>query len=225
MSMRINQDAFLPVHMVDFTLRLANGRQDFERLHVAEKAELGDVAAPPDEIERIWRDYPYGIYILEQQQKDGTQPIYVGTFVILPVDEKISHDFRQGRIGYQDLDQANLKLDQVLEEGWSIWRIALLQIVPSYRKLQYQELIPWLLAHAFNSWADSGVVRYPVQVFTTGFTAEGEAMLKRFGFTEETPGEKMAGGRPCYSITANDKNEVFSPLISRGLERLLPIEG
>jgi hypothetical protein len=35
----------------------------------------------------------------------------------------------------------------------------------------------------------------------------------------------MAGGRPCYSITAHDKNEVFSPLISRGLERLLPIEG
>lgn len=222
--MRINQDAFLPVHMVDFTLRLAKNRQDFETIHVAEKAELGDVAASPDELEQWWRDYPYGIYLLEQKHQDGSKT-HVGTFMIMPFEEKASNDFRQGRIGYHDLRNANLKVDQVIAAGWSIWRIALLQIVPAYRKLQYQELIPWLLAHAFNSWADSGVVRYPVQVFTTGFTAEGEAMLRRFGFTEETPGEKMAGGRPCYSITANDKNEVFSPLISRGLERLLPIEG
>ena len=217
----LNREAFTPVYYDNFVVRLASKFEDFENIHNAERAEMGDAAEPPSEIKRVWDDYPYGMYVLEELGAAGAS--YVGTFLVIPVDEKVANDFRQGRVGYKDLDQANLKLATVAQAGWSVWRIWLLQIVPAYRKQAYRHLIPWLLAHAFDSWAESGAVRYPVEIFTTGYTAEGEAMLRRFGFQMETPGEKMAGGKPCYSRICHDKNEIFVPLFDRGLDHLLPV--
>jgi hypothetical protein len=33
----------------------------------------------------------------------------------------------------------------------------------------------------------------------------------------------MAGGKPCYSRICHDKNEIFVPLVDRGLDHLLPV--
>ena len=217
----LNFEAFTPVRFDNFVVRLASKTEDFENIYRAAYAELGEIAAIPDEIKRVWDDYPYGMYVLEEE--GGGSPVYVGTFVVVPVDERVAKDFRQGRVGYKDLDQANLKLATVAQAGWSVWRIWLLQIVPAYRKQAYRHLIPWLLAHAFDSWAESGAVRYPVEIFTTGYTAEGEAMLRRFGFSLETPASQMLGGKPCYSRICHDKNEIFVPLFDRGLDHLLPV--
>jgi len=217
----LNLEAFTPVRYEQFVVRLAGKMEDFENIHHAAFAELGDVSAPPEEIKRVWDDYPYGMYVLEDQRPEET--VYVGTFVVVPVDKASATNFRQGHLSYKDLDQANLKLATVAQAGWSMWRIWLLQIVPAYRKQAYRHLIPWLLAHAFDSWAESGAVRYPVEIFTTGFTAEGEAMLRRFGFDLETPGSQMLGGKPCYSRLAQDKNAIFAPLFDRGLDHLLPV--
>jgi len=217
----LNLEAFTPVRYEQFVVRLASRMEDFENIHHAERAEMGDAAEPPSEIKRVWDDYPYGMFVLEEVGAEGSN--YVGTFMVIPVDKEVAKDFRVGRLSYKDLDKANLKLATVAQAGWSMWRIWLLQIVPAYRKQTYRHLIPWLLAHAFDSWAESGAVRYPVEIFTTGFTAEGEAMLRRFGFDLETPGSQMLGGKPCYSRLAQDKNAIFAPLFDRGLDHLLPI--
>ena len=92
----------------------------------------------------------------------------------------------------------------------------------AYRVPTADNPVALLLAHALNLWADSGHVSYPVELFSTGFTIQGQRLLERFGFAPEVPAEQMANQRPLFVKRATSKNDLFAILGQRGLDALLP---
>ena len=100
------------------------------------------------------------------------------------------------------------------------WYIGGMIIDSAYRKPHSGNPIGMLLTMALNNWADSGDLAYPVTIFSTAYSPEGEKLLRRFGFELVRAGDQMPDGDPLYQRVAADKNSLFKFFAQHGIPQL-----
>jgi hypothetical protein len=201
----------------DFTIRHALDRQSFEADYQFQLAEYGNEAYSFEHMLKTWERYPLGAYLLWEGNR------VVGDLHLWPVDDEWATSFIDGKIDYY-VDFTPKSLADVLVKGCQRWRVGSLIIHPDYRKPSKMNPIGFLLAAALNDWAETAALTYPVQVFTTAYTPQSAALLRRFGFERIREPEQMANNTPLYALTANSKSELTQTLFRRGLPKFLTAE-
>lgn len=212
------------VRLGELTVRLAETQQDLENIHAIEYPVFGELAFTVAQQQAWLKRFPAGIFVMERDvstKAGGQGTEFLGNFHLWPVAPDLANRFKQGQLTYSDLLPVTMA-DVVAAGGWPLWRIASLFVEAAYRVPTADNPVALLLAHALNLWADSGHVSYPVELFSTGFTIQGQRLLERFGFAPEVPAEQMANQRPLFVKRATSKNDLFAILGQRGLDALLP---
>ena len=198
----------------DFTIRHARGRDDLIANIDLQLPEYGDYTWPIEHVMDIWARYPYAIYLLWEGDR------VVGNFHLWPAEDAWADSFLAGQAGYKDFTPKSLA-EVLSNDGCQRWRVSSLIIHPDYRKPSKMNPIGFLLAAALNDWAETAALTYPVQVFTTAYTPQSAALLRRFGFERIREPEQMANNTPLYALTANSKSELTQTLFRRGLPKFL----
>ncbi|MBM3602235.1 MAG: hypothetical protein FJX22_00420 [Alphaproteobacteria bacterium] len=197
----------------DFTIRHARGQEDLIANIDLQIPEYNDDTWPIDPLMQVWARYPYAMYLLWEGER------VVGDFHLWPADDDWADAFLAGQAGFEDF--APKSLAEVLVDGCQRWRVGSLIIHPDYRKPTKMNPIGFLLAAALNDWAETSALKYPVQVFTTAYTPQSAALLRRFGFERIREPEQMANQKPLFALTANSKADLTNTLFRRGLPKFL----
>ena len=192
------------------TLRLMSSDDDLAQDRALGRAEYGDDAAPVSIMRQRLEKYPYGAFGLFEG-KD-----LVGSLCLWPIPSANAQDFYDGKIGYYDLWPMKM-FDLVEQGGANLWRISNLLIHPRYRIASPHNPVAFLLASAINSWAESGHMRYPVEVFTTAYTLPSQLLLQRFGFVKVREASQMKPGKPLFAVRAESKEGLFRGFAEHGL--------
>jgi hypothetical protein len=192
------------------TLRLMSRDDDLARDEALCRTEYGDDVAPVAVMRQRLENYPYGAFGLFEGED------LVGSLHLWPMQQQDAQDFYDGKVSYNDLWPMKM-FDLVDAGGASLWRISNLLIHPRYRIASSHNPVAFLLASAMNSWAESGHLRYPVEVFTTAYTRQSQLLLQRFGFVQVREASQMKPGKPLFAVRADSKEGLFRGFAEHGL--------
>lgn len=201
------------IRMNGFTLRPIQTHAELVMIQQMEQPDYQDVTPSQDQMLGRWQNNPdcfLGLFWSEE----GAETL-IGHIRIYPISSELLNRFRQGEACYDDIWP--LPLAEVQRNGCNLWYIGSMIIDKSFRKPTKNNPIGLLLAHTLNAWADSGTLRYPINIYTTGLKLQSQAMLRRFGFKLDVPGELLANKAPLYVLNAESKNALFEPFVKRGL--------
>jgi hypothetical protein len=201
----------------DWVVRPVQNQQDIELVDAIDTAHWGNRAFSLEQLILWHQAYPPGNRLL------CLEDTVVGGIAIWPIDPKQATAFCAG-----DLPESQLfPLSKETIAGHAVphwpathWYIGGMIIDAPYRKRHSANPIGMLLTMALNSWADSGDLAYPVTIFSTAYSAEGERLLQRFGFELVRDGNQMPDGDPLYRRVAADKNSLFQSFAQHGIPQL-----
>ncbi len=192
------------------TLRLMSSDDDLVRDEALCRTEYGDDVAPVAVMRQRLHNYPYGAFGLFE----GSE--LIGSLHLWPMHQDDAKDFYDGKTSYNDLWPMKM-FDLVQQGGANLWRISNLLIHPRYRIASPHNPVAFLLASAMNSWAESGHMRYPAEVFTTAYTLPSQLLLQRFGFVQVREASQMKPGKPLFAVRAESKEGLFRGFAEHGL--------
>jgi hypothetical protein len=214
-KMRCLSMSFSPyyVRMHNFITRPIQDEAELRQIEQMESPEYQAVTPNIDQMIGRWQTNPHAFLGLFQEE-DGGQRL-IGHIRIHPIAAEVLDRFRGGLAGYEEIWP--LPLAQVQRDGCSLWYIGSMVIDKAFRKPTQNNPIGLLLAHALNAWSESGTLRYPISIYTTGLKPESRAMLRRFGFQLEVEGALLVNQAPLFALHAASKNDLFAPFLRRGL--------
>jgi hypothetical protein len=201
----------------DWVVRPIKNQQDLKLLDAIDVANFGERAFSIERLETLHRRYPEGHRLC------CLQDTIIGYITLWPMAKQMAEDFCGGKLREKDL--LPIDIEQFQEEGGGTqdWYIGGMVIDPAFRRPIKDNPVGLLLAMAMNSWAESGKLSYPARVFTTAYSKEGEALLRRFGFELLRSGLEMPDGDPLYSRTALNKNDLFEVFIKHGIPNIFSV--
>ena len=197
----------------DWIVRPVQNEQDLAWVNNMDHSNFGTQAALPTELLKSWHDsYPFGLRLLCHDDW------IFGYISLWPITSQQASELAAGRLFEKDLCPIPSK--NVQADGTNHWYIGGMVIDPTLRKPFKGNPIGMILAMALNSWAESGVVTYPTEVYSIAFSSEGAALLSRLGFTEIKTAQEMPDGFSLYRRAAPSKNGLFEIFAQRGIPHL-----
>jgi len=198
----------------DWIVRPVQNERDLAWVNRMDHNNFGNQVALPTELLQSWHEsYPYGLRLLCHDDW------IFGYISLWPISSKQASELAAGQLFEKDLHP--ISWNTVQEGSIHHWYIGGMIIDPALRKPIKDNPIGMILAMALNSWAESGVVDYPTEVFSIAFSSEGGALLRRLGFSEARSAADMPDGFPLYRRSALNKNDLFEIFAKRGIAHFL----
>jgi hypothetical protein len=196
----------------DWVVRPAKDASDIERVHDFAVAHFGATAFPVTQLADWHERYPLGRMLLCDRDR------VVGYISLWPITAEQATVFCAGTLSEKNL--LPIVVEEVFRNPVQHWFISSMVIAPELRKPIKDNPIGMLLAMALNHWAESGQLQYPIDVFTAAFSAEGAALIKRFGFEQIRSAAETVDGEPIWQRIAKDKNQLFELFAKHGIPNL-----
>ncbi|MBU3655248.1 MAG: hypothetical protein FGM23_02670 [Alphaproteobacteria bacterium] len=198
----------------DVIIRFAETTADLQAVVDLNAPFYGEINFPLEHEQMLWNRHPFGIITLWLGDR------LIGETRIWPVPPLDAIHYQAGQLSYTKV--IPIPYQQTVEAGgWSHWYIGNLLLDPEYRALPKSSPLPWLLAAAIELWRDTNPVRFPAEVFTSGYSSESDAMLRRFGFMEVVPAGALPllHGNAMFRRQADTMEDLIRPFAMR-----LPIQ-
>ncbi|MBE9584484.1 GNAT family N-acetyltransferase [Mucilaginibacter sp. JRF] len=157
-----------------------------------------------------WKCYPAGIFILCRNSN------IVGYFSMWPIKEATFKQISSGRRRERELKRQSI-IGKDSTEQRPYWYITNIVVQKKYRKT---DAIKTLLREALRKWVNEGNLADDVKLCAFGYSKEGKALIKGFGFHELKSADETADNLPLYVFTSTNQN--INILVNRLTNNTIP---
>ena len=191
----------------EFELRTLKNEAEVKEIWEISQSIYGDVNVEFNKVVSWWKCYPNAVYVLFQ---DAT---IVGYLSMWPVKQQTFRDIIAGKRRERELSVQSI-LGKRSQKPRAYWYITNIVIRSNFRKT---EAIKVLLREAMRRWVIEANLNASINVCALAFSKQGEALLKRFGFSKYKDAEETQDKLPVYLYTASleDLDRIASRLDGR----------
>jgi transcriptional regulator with XRE-family HTH domain len=202
-------------HVADATekseIRLGQIRSPAElrKLWAIDNVAYGSANITFEHFQSLWRAFPAGLKVLF----DGNE--IIGALGIWPVTPDWAERLKNTELKEAQLDSAMVKqAGQIRARQWYITGIVLRQ------ELIGSHGIRILLGKGLRSWVECSRIDYPCEILALAYSAEGEALLRRFSFYCVQEKETMPDQCALYQLDLEVRDDTETFLRRRGLHEV-----
>lgn len=143
-----------------------------------------------------WKCYPSGVFIL---YKDAN---IVGYFSMWPIKASTYKQIIGGRRRERELKRQSI-MGKDATEPRAYWYITNIVVQKAFRKSTAAKV---LLSEALRKWVNDGNLAQDIHLCAFGYSKEGTALIKNFGFHELKDSMETADHLPLYIFTSTCEN-------------------
>jgi predicted GNAT family N-acyltransferase len=202
-------------HLTNVVNSLQQPSVEWEFRSVRNEAELRSVwkisqdiykeeNVPYETVLTWWNVYPDGIFIAYKNSK------IAGYFSMWPIKVNSYKHVLSGRRKERELTWHAIDGKKSLNPR-AYWYVTNIVVVREFRKTEAAKI---LLTEALRKWVNEANLAEKINICAFGYSKEGEALIKRFGFHEFKESTETADHLPLYLFTSSceDVNRLVNRL-------------
>lgn len=196
--------------------RTANTEAAFAEVCRASQDAYGEANVSPDRTLKWWRRYSNAVLAVYCTPPAGA-PELIGQVSIWPLKAGPYRRLRSGQMQEGEVSHQSIASPTV-DAPCSHWYVSNVLVHKAYRR---SALVAELLARAIRGWSATGLIGERVHLLAFAYSADGEKLLRRFGFMMLRP--RSPGQWPIFELELS-RNELPTALMAH-LPATTTVEG